>query len=136
MSPRMKIGTVARRTGLSLRTIRYYGQVGLAPPSARTAGGFRLYTEADVERLLLIMSMKPLGFTLEEMGVTFKLLDALGRDLPAHDRSDRVAELRAVHEDAERRVVEARKRLVAAEGFARRLSSALAHEERESQSGA
>jgi len=47
----MQIGEVADRTQLSLRTIRHYDEVGLVPPSARSEGGFRLYTEADVERL-------------------------------------------------------------------------------------
>ena len=63
----MHIGVVAERTGMSLRTLRHYDEVGLLVPSARTEGGFRLYTRADVERLLLIRRMKPLGFTLEEM---------------------------------------------------------------------
>jgi DNA-binding transcriptional MerR regulator len=64
----MHIGQVAERTGLSLRTIRHYEEVGLVPASARSQGGFRLYTEADVARLTVIRRMKPLGFTLEQMG--------------------------------------------------------------------
>ena len=43
-----QIGEVAERTGLSLRTIRYYEEVGLLSPSGRTAGGFRLYADSDV----------------------------------------------------------------------------------------
>ena len=50
MGEQMQIGEVAERTGLSLRTIRYYEEVGLAVPSARSQGGFRLYTEPDVGR--------------------------------------------------------------------------------------
>src|SRR5690348_10590123 len=46
--PTMQIGEVADRIGLSLRTIRYYEEVGLITPSARSPGGFRLYTEDDV----------------------------------------------------------------------------------------
>ena len=46
-----QIGTVAERVGLSLRTIRHYEEVGLVVPSGRSAGGFRLYTDGDVERL-------------------------------------------------------------------------------------
>lgn len=65
--PTMHIGAVAERTGLSLRTLRHYDDVGLVRPSGRSDGGFRLYTEDDVERLLLVRRMKPLGFTLEEM---------------------------------------------------------------------
>jgi MerR family copper efflux transcriptional regulator len=71
----MQIGEVAARTSLSLRTIRYYEEVGLAPPSARTTGGFRLYTEGDVQRLELIKQMKPLDFSLEQM-----------RDLLKHEK--------------------------------------------------
>lgn len=63
----MHIGEVAERTGLSLRTVRYYEEVGLLPEPDRSAGGFRLYTDVAVERLLVIKQMKPLEFTLEEM---------------------------------------------------------------------
>ncbi|MGN5734780.1 MerR family transcriptional regulator [Arthrobacter psychrochitiniphilus] len=73
----MHIGELAERTGLSLRTIRHYDDVGLLPATARTEGGFRLYTEADHERLLTIMAMKPLGFSLEEMAEMLSLLPAL-----------------------------------------------------------
>jgi MerR family transcriptional regulator, copper efflux regulator len=64
---RMQIGVVAEQLGLSVRTVHYWEEVGLVTPSARTAGGFRLYTEDDVARLTVIRRMKPLGFTLEEM---------------------------------------------------------------------
>lgn len=73
----MHIGAVAERTGLSLRTLRHYDDVGLLRPSARTDGGFRLYTDADVERLLLIRRMKPLGFTLEEMADLLAVTDRI-----------------------------------------------------------
>jgi MerR family copper efflux transcriptional regulator len=76
----MQIGEVADRVGLSLRTIRHYDEVGLVPPSARSEGGFRLYTEPDVARLALIMRMKPLGFTLDEMRALLATLDALDRE--------------------------------------------------------
>jgi DNA-binding transcriptional MerR regulator len=69
----MQIGEVADRVGLSLRTVRYYEEMGLIEPQTRTEGGFRLYTEAHVDRLALIRRMKPLGFTVQEMR---DLLDA------------------------------------------------------------
>ncbi|MGV9777527.1 MerR family transcriptional regulator [Streptosporangium sp. NPDC003464] len=73
----MHIGQVAERTGLSLRTIRHYEEVGLVPASARSQGGFRLYTGADVERLMVIRRMKPLGFTLEQMRELLQVTDLL-----------------------------------------------------------
>ena len=63
----MQIGVVAERLGLSQRTLHHWEDSGLVTPSARSAGGFRLYTAADVERLITIRRMKPLGFTIEEM---------------------------------------------------------------------
>lgn len=66
-APTLQIGAVAERTGLSIRTLRHYDEVGLVRPSGRSVGGFRLYTQGDVSRLLLIRRMKPLGFSLEEM---------------------------------------------------------------------
>ncbi len=75
--PTMHIGELAERTGLSLRTIRHYDEVDLLRPAGRTEGGFRLYTEADLERLLLIRRMKPLGFTLEEMREMLAVVDGL-----------------------------------------------------------
>ncbi|MHA7274864.1 MerR family transcriptional regulator [Arthrobacter sp. TMT4-20] len=73
----MHIGEVAERTGLSLRTIRHYDEVGLLPASSRTEGGFRVYTDGDIERLLVVRRMKPLGFTLEEMGDLLSIVDGL-----------------------------------------------------------
>lgn len=107
----LQIGEVADRIGLSLRTIRYYEEVGLAVPSARSDGGFRLYTEDDVERLRVIMQMKPLGFSLEEMR---ELLTALADGGPA----DRLAHYRAA---AAERVDALRAQLGTAEAFADRL---------------
>lgn len=70
----LQIGDVAARVGLSLRSVRHYEEVGLLPPAERSPGGFRLYDDEAVQRLLVIKQMKPLEFTLEEM---HELLDAL-----------------------------------------------------------
>ncbi len=72
-----QIGEVAEIVGLSLRTIRHYGELGVVEPSGRTAGGFRLYTDQDVERLRLVKAMKPLDFTLEEMRQALEARDRL-----------------------------------------------------------
>ncbi len=73
----LHIGEVAERVGLSLRTVRYYEEQGLFAPAGRTDGGFRLYTEAEVDRLLLIKQMKPLGFTVQQMRELLAAHDAL-----------------------------------------------------------
>ncbi|MFI5500872.1 MerR family transcriptional regulator [Nocardia asteroides] len=84
----LQIGQVADRTALSLKTIRHYDEVGLVQPSARSAGGFRLYTAADVDRLLVIRRMKPLGFTLAEMKELLEAIDVLDDDSASVDRGD------------------------------------------------
>src|SRR5215208_3956673 len=62
-----KVGELARRTGLSVRTLRYYDEIGLLSPSRRSEGGHRLYTAEDVVRLQRIKSLAQLGFTLREV---------------------------------------------------------------------
>ena len=76
----MHIGELADRTGLSLRTLRHYDEVGLVSASGRTEGGFRLYTDTDYARLMLIRRMKPLGFSLEEMADLLSVIDDLDGD--------------------------------------------------------
>ncbi len=63
-----KVGDLARRTGLSVRTLRYYEELGLLSPSRRTAGGHRLYSAGDVVQLQRIKSLRALGLTLREVG--------------------------------------------------------------------
>ncbi|HEX6238739.1 MAG TPA: MerR family transcriptional regulator [Acidimicrobiales bacterium] len=70
-----QIGEVADAVGLSLRTIRHYDEMGIVVPSGRSAGGFRLYTDDDVDRLRLVKRMKPLDFSLEEIRDVLGLLD-------------------------------------------------------------
>lgn len=73
----MQIGEVADRTELSIRTVRHYEDIGLITPSERSAGGFRLYTDSDIERLLVIRRMKPLGFSLAQMRELLDAFDSL-----------------------------------------------------------
>ena len=83
----MHIGEVAARTELSLRSLRHWEELGLLQPSGRTEGGFRLYTEADVEKILVIRRMKPLGFSLDRMRHVMRDLELL--DAPAIDGAER-----------------------------------------------
>lgn len=73
----MHIGELAERSGLSLRTLRHYDEIGLVSASGRTEGGFRLYTDSDYDRLILIRRMKPLGFSLEQMAELLEIIDSL-----------------------------------------------------------
>lgn len=63
-----RIEQVAVRTGLTKRTLRYYEEIGLLPSPTRTEGGYRLYSEADVQQLVRIKRLKDLlGFSLAEI---------------------------------------------------------------------
>lgn len=115
----MQIGEVAARTELSLRTIRHYEETGLVAPSARSQGGFRLYTETDVARLMVIRRMKPLGFTLDQMR---ELLDATDRldgttSSTPHEREELLARVRAYQQAAAEQVEKLRVQLARAEDF-------------------
>ena len=66
-SPPLKVGELARSTGLSVRTLHYYDEIGLLSPSDRTRSGHRLYTAADIARLQQIMSLRQLGLRLEDI---------------------------------------------------------------------
>jgi len=83
-----QIGEVAERTGLSLRTVRYYDEVGLAPPSGRSSGGFRLYTEEDVNRLELVKRLKMLDLSLESTGGMLDAVDHLREGSRNESESD------------------------------------------------
>ncbi|HKJ46299.1 MAG TPA: MerR family transcriptional regulator [Balneolales bacterium] len=63
----LKIGQLARRTGLTVRTLRYYDEIGLLNPSKRMDSGYRLYGVEEIERLHNILALRQLGFSLEEM---------------------------------------------------------------------
>src|SRR5215471_12868997 len=66
-----KVGELATRTGLTIRTLHHYDAIGLLSPSGRTesahGSGHRLYTAADIARLHQIMCLKQLGFSLEQI---------------------------------------------------------------------
>ncbi|MEU4570590.1 MerR family transcriptional regulator [Micromonospora sp. NPDC023956] len=120
----VQIGEAAERVGLSIRTIRHYEEVGLIVPSARSEGGFRLYTGADLDRLAVVRRMKPLGFTLDEMRDLLGLLDALDTAVSG-DRTALRDRLATFHEAADARVAALRDELAVAEGFAGTLRARL-----------
>ena len=63
----MTVGQLAGKMNTTVRTLQYYDKEGLLTPSAASEGGRRLYTDRDVIRLYQIMSLKSLGFSLEDI---------------------------------------------------------------------
>jgi DNA-binding transcriptional MerR regulator len=126
----MQIGEVAQQTGLSLRTIRYYEEMGLVAPSARTAGGFRLYTDSDVARLQLVKRMKPLEFSVEEMRDLLVTLDGLESESEEAQHADLVGRLEMYLDAAKARVEAVRQQLSVAEGFASDLRAEITRQKR------
>jgi DNA-binding transcriptional MerR regulator len=116
-----QIGEVAEAVGLSLRTIRHYEEVGLVPPSGRSAGGFRLYTDGDIERLGLVKQMKPLDFSLDEMRELLELRDRLADRAGDRDHAELVERLELFATAAERRCEALREQLDAAQAMAQTL---------------
>lgn len=116
----MHIGELAQRTELSLRTIRHYDEIGLLAPSGRSEGGFRLYTEGDYDRLMLIRRMKPLGYSLDQMG---DLLHAIDSASPSgSDQEDARRTLEDFRQDAMERREKLVKQLEMADEFLRLLA--------------
>ncbi len=80
----MRIGEMAKKGGITVRALSYYDKEGLLTPSAESEGGYRLYTDKDLAKLLQILMMKRLGFTLNEikkriiaMDTTFEVSNVL-----------------------------------------------------------
>jgi DNA-binding transcriptional MerR regulator len=63
----LKVGELARRTGLTVRTLHHYHEIGLLKPSLHTEAGYRLYTAGDIARLQQVLSLRQLGFSLDEI---------------------------------------------------------------------
>lgn len=116
----MHVGELAERTGLSIRTIRHYDEVGLVTPSGRTAGGFRIYTGADEDRVLLVKAMKPLGYSLEQMKELLEVIDSIVLD-PANTLAQE--RLRELEREAVHRRETLQRHLVVADGFITSLST-------------
>lgn len=96
-----KIEQVAKKVGLTKRTLRYYEELGLIPPPHRSEGGFRLYTDDHIERLnKLINARDVLGFSLQELQQYVALLEDFSshRDLlkQLDDQAERLRKLESV----------------------------------------
>ena len=107
----LAIGTLAKRTGTKVQTIRYYEQIGLLPEPGRTEGGQRRYGDADLDRLAFIRHARQLGFTLEAIRELLDLSDNPTRscaevDIIAHRQlkevEARIARLEALRKELKR----------------------------------
>lgn len=61
------IGKLSKNTGVTVRTLDYYDEIGLIKPSSKTGGGHRLYSEDDVMQLERVLALKYMGFSLEQI---------------------------------------------------------------------
>ena len=125
MEPQMhQIGEVADAVGLSLRTIRYYEEAELVLPSGRSTGGFRLYTDSDIDRLRLVRQMKPLELTIEEIRELLTVRDRLADPSTSkRDRAPLVERLSMFAELAEERCQRLSEQLDAAKQLSATLRS-------------
>jgi len=71
----MKIGQLSKQTDCKIETIRYYEKIGLLPAPSRSEGGYRIYAENHLKRLVFIRRSRELGFTIEEIRTLLRLVD-------------------------------------------------------------
>ena len=96
----LTVGELARRCGLTVRTLHHYDAIGLLKPSLRSDAGYRLYDRANVERLHRIQALRQLGLSLADIGTVLSgpeqpLGELIDRQIAQLDRElDRVARLR------------------------------------------
>lgn len=107
------IGQIARRVGCNVQTLRYYEEIGLIEPPARTAGNQRQYRETDLERLRFIRHARELGFSLDAIRSLLRLSrhgddPCLEADQIAREQLDdvrsRIARLRALEDELQNMV--------------------------------
>ena len=99
--PLLRIQEVAATLGLTSRTIRYYEEIGLLTPAARSEGDYRLYDADDVERLRFIKDLRDeAGFSLAEIGRMLEDEAARSRNRARYRSSTDAAERRAIIDDA------------------------------------
>jgi Cu(I)-responsive transcriptional regulator len=109
----LTIGELARRTGTKVETIRYYERIGLLAAPARTAGNYRAYDAAHLNRLSFVRRSRDLGFSLDQVRALLDLsdqrdrsceaVDAIARDHLA-DVDRKIADLRALRRELDRMI--------------------------------
>jgi MerR family transcriptional regulator, copper efflux regulator len=106
----MKIGEAARRSGFTIKALRFYERRGLLPVSSRGVNGYRLYGEPDLQRLSFIRDAKALGLTLSAIADVVRTSNGRRRkrllgvlDHRIAEATDRIAALTRIREELERR---------------------------------
>jgi DNA-binding transcriptional MerR regulator len=97
----LTIGALARATGTSPETIRWYERARLMPSPARTGGNYRVYTDAALRRLLFIRRAREPGFGVEQVRTLVALAEDKSRDCAEVDRLSR-----SHLEEVERRIAD------------------------------
>ncbi|RDJ56058.1 MerR family transcriptional regulator, partial [Acinetobacter baumannii] len=87
----LKVGELAKQTGLTVRALHHYDDIGLLQPSARSDAGYRLYTPKDITRLHQIQALRGLGMSLAEIYTVLEdpnlaLLPIIDRQIQAIDQ--------------------------------------------------
>jgi DNA-binding transcriptional MerR regulator len=75
MGDQILIGDLARRVGVSAKTIRYYEDTGILPPAERLPNGYRIYNPEDVDRLRFVRGARSLGLTLDDISEVLAFRD-------------------------------------------------------------
>lgn len=118
----LSIGTLARRTGTNVQTIRYYEQIGLMPEPGRSEGGQRRYGTLELDRLAFIRHSRQLGFSLEAIRELLDLSDSPERSCAQVDAvaqkqlrevEARISRLEALRMELQRMISECRSDRVA-----------------------
>lgn len=111
MGRHVTIGTLARKTGAKVETIRFYEKIGLLPSPGRTEGNYRSYEPAHLNRLSFIRRARDLGFSLDQIRALLDLSDDGGRPCEAVDEIARrhlveverkIADLTALRQELDR----------------------------------
>ncbi|MFC0556031.1 MerR family transcriptional regulator [Planotetraspora thailandica] len=86
-TPLYTIGQLARRAGLAVRTVRFWSDIGVVPPAARSSGGYRLYDEEGAARVELVKTLRDLGLGLEAVREVLSRQATVAQVAPAHVRA-------------------------------------------------
>src|ERR671932_519652 len=104
----MRIGELAERLGVTTKAIRFYESIGLVPDPPRTPAGYRIYDEADAERLTFVKTAQRLGLRLDEIKEIIALRDRGERpcayvagvlDRQVADLNQRIREMRRLRDE-------------------------------------